>query len=71
MEIIEILDRCLDGEGTPEEYSKAKKFITDMQTGMLVTENGKVYPVLESTALDSTNGEISWELYTGEEYDCS
>ncbi|QIQ63093.1 hypothetical protein SEA_MOAB_239 [Streptomyces phage Moab] len=71
MEIIEILDRCLDGEGSPHELTLAKAFVQDMRTGMLVTENGKVYPVLESSTLDSSDGEISWELYTGEEYDCS
>jgi hypothetical protein len=71
MEIIDILERCLDGEGSTEDFSKAKAFLTDMRTGMLVTENSKVYPVLESSTLDSQDGEISWELYTGEEYDCS
>lgn len=71
MDIIDILERCLDGEGSFDELSRAKAFIEDMKTGMLVTENRKVYPVLESSTLDSQDGEISWELYTGEEYDCS
>lgn len=49
-----------------------KKFPSDAQVdGLLVTEHGKMFPVLESSTLDSQDGEISWELYTGEEYDCS
>jgi len=48
------------------------KFPKDAQVdGLLVTENGKMFPVLESSTLDSQDGEISWEIYTGEEYDCS
>lgn len=71
MDIIDMLDRCLDGEGSYHELTMVKAFVKDMRTGMLVTEDGKVYPVLESTTTDSVDGEVSWELYTGEEYDCS
>jgi hypothetical protein len=69
--IAEILSRCVDGTATPDDLASARIFIQDMRTGILVTEHGKVYPVLESSANGSTDGEISWELYTGEEYDKS
>jgi hypothetical protein len=71
MQIVDILEKCIDGEATPDEFSTAKAFLTDMRTGMLITENGKVFPVLETNTTDSQDGEISWDVYTGEEYDCS
>lgn len=51
----------------PAQFEAGLEFLQLLESGVLVTENGEIYKVLETQGIDcAEEDELAWNVYTGQ-----